>query len=211
MARHNYDPEACGALCSICPLRESGTPVPPKGPQDADAVIVAETPAYYEEQKGEPLVGPSGIKLNEILYAIGVKRDRLFLTNTILCRPEVPGETGSKRFDFKTYMAWLRKENMLRKKLAKERQEKIDPIPSPIDCCAPRLWGELGWHEHVARQRGQPNGAVVIAMGNFATKAIVGREGIMKLRGSPFIVDLSDPHRQPPSAPEVHDTNTITE
>jgi len=161
-------------------------------------VLVGETPGFHEEVRGEPFVGQSGKALNEILSSTAISRTRLWITNTILCRPEVPGVQGPKRYDFKTYLAWIRKQNMERKKAAhvgKKKGEHVhwEPISSPIDCCSPRLWIEIARFDAVARERGDVNGIVVMPLGNYAAEAVVGKTGIMKLRGSPFDVDLADP------------------
>ena len=192
-----YDPVMNGCSCQYCPLQGSVV-VPPCGPPDADMVIVAESPGYWETKKGQPLVGPSGVQFNDILYfANGIPRGRLWLTNTILCRPMVPGADVSpkKKYDMKTYLAWIRTENMRRRKAAKATKVPPELMASPLDCCAPRLWGELGYFEAKAQKMGRPNGAVVIALGNFALKQITGREGVAKYRGSPLRVDFNDPQR----------------
>lgn len=169
--------------------------MPPKGNPEASVVIVGEAPGAWEKKRGEPFIGPSGQKLNDMLYFAGIKRSETFLSNAILCQPDVPGEQGRRRYDMKLYHAWIRLENTKRKKSEKITGIPFEPISSPLDCCAPRLWRELAWFEELATKRGQPNGAVVIALGNYALKAITGREGILKMRGSPLIVSLDDPYK----------------
>lgn len=177
-----YNPQDCGALCDQCPLAGSRV-VPPKGPEDAPFVIVGEAPGAQEERRGEPFIGPSGIMLEDILKRVGVNKKRVFLTNALLCRSDTPGVSGAKRYDLKTYLAWLRKENNARRKKGETAHL------SPLECCKPRLWAELEWFEARARERGQPNGALVIPVGNFAAWAVTGKLGIMKLRGSPMVID----------------------
>lgn len=177
-----YDPKACGARCDACPL--SGQPVvPPAGPLTlADMAIVGEAPGMNEVKFKKPFVGASGVKLDEILWNAGMRRQSVWITNGLLCRPEVPGELGKKRYDVKLYMAWLRKENARRKK-AKEA-----PLESPFACCAPRLYLELQTLDAGCRSRGRPNGVVVVPMGNFALGTLSGKpgshKGILKWRGS---------------------------
>jgi len=184
-----YDPIEAGALCKKCPLWQTTTPVPPRGKEDAEVVIVGEGPGYQEVKFGKPFIGPSGILLDEILEENGFARSRCFITNAILCRAEIPDARGKDKFDFKSYMTWLGKENSRRKKSAKANGQQYVPLNSPIDCCAPRLWAELDYFERRAVERGQPNGAVVLALGNTALKAVAGREGIMKWRGSPIPIE----------------------
>lgn len=179
-----YDPEYAGALCQRCPLYGSKV-VPPVGSPDADFVIVGEGPGANEERRGLPFIGPSGVMLDDILSKAGTDRKRAFITNALLCRADTPGVSGSKRYDLKTYLAWLRAEN---KRLRKQGET---PHQSPLECCKPRLWRELQWFEAKARERGQPNGALVIPVGNFAAWAVVGKLGIMKLRGSPIQIEAA--------------------
>lgn len=178
----SYNPEAHGAKCSICPLR-SKKYVPPEGPDDPEVVIVGEAPGYQEEIKRRPFVGPSGNFLNDALKEVGVPRSRIWITNTLLCRSEVPGMQGKAAFDLENYFTWLNRINKERRKKA-PKGEAPDLIASPLECCKPRLDAELARFDAVAAFRGDPNGIVVIPMGNFALRAIAKEDGIMKWRGS---------------------------
>jgi uracil-DNA glycosylase len=177
-----YDPEVHGAKCSVCPLRSKKF-VPPEGPDDPELVIVGEAPGYQEEIKRRPFIGPSGNFLNDALRAIGASRSWIWITNTLLCRAEVPGMYGKAAFDLENYFAWLNKENKARRKAAK-KGETPNLIESPLSCCKPRLDAEIKRFDEVARRRGDPNGIVVVPMGNFALRALAREEGIMKWRGS---------------------------
>ncbi len=178
------DPRQAGARCDVCPLNDK-KPALPTGPLDAALVIVGEGPGKLENIKGEVFVGPSGAKLSELLFKHRVARSQVRVTNTILCRQEVPGIEGKRRYDMKTYVAWFRKQNAMRKKQGFEVQ------PSPFECCRPRLEWELSWLEYHAKKRGAPNGIVIQPLGNFAlaaSAAWLGVEGkvggVMKYRGS---------------------------
>lgn len=186
-----YQPWLYGARCSECPLFHAGkAPVPPTGPLDADLVFVGEGPGKWEEIKKETLIGPSGQKLNEMLWKIGRQRKSVFTTNAMVCRCEVPGETGKRRFEVKSYMAFHRKQNAIR------RKEGLAEVPSPLECCRPRLEYELK-HLHAANvARGTT--LVVQPLGNFALTQLgdifpgsLGKMGsIMKMRGSVLEVNL---------------------
>lgn len=201
----SYDPRAAGAQCDRCPLNTKRV-VPPTGNMRTHLVICGEAPGAHEEKKGQPFVGPSGMLLNKLLGNYGLKRSDVWITNAVLCRPDVPGVQGSKRFDMKTYLAWVTLQNRTRRKqgreywntLAKVDRPKFEEwlaphlMPSPFQCCAPRLRKELEYFEGVAQYAGAPNGAVVITMGNYAARVVTGKKvGIMKLRGSPVPVDVS--------------------
>lgn len=176
-ARPVFDARAMKANCDACPLNDCA-PVPPEGPADAAIVFVGDAPGKMEVQFGKPLVGPMGVKLDEVLWKAGLKRSQVRLTNALLCRPEVPYETGKKRYDVKEYVAWLRRENVKRRKLKQEE------IASPFDCCWPRLRREIWEADRWAWRRGAPNGAVVTPLSNFALKMVSGAQGILKYRGS---------------------------
>jgi uracil-DNA glycosylase len=49
-------------------------------------VIVGEGPGENEDLRGEPFVGRAGELLNKMLAAIGLRREDVFITNTIKCR-----------------------------------------------------------------------------------------------------------------------------
>jgi DNA polymerase len=81
-------PQAAGALCHECPLSKEGEPDYPvlgEGPQDPDWIIVAEGPGQTERQTGRPFVGPSGELVDKAFKAIGVRRDRVWITNSHMC------------------------------------------------------------------------------------------------------------------------------
>ncbi|WP_130471593.1 uracil-DNA glycosylase [Candidatus Magnetaquicoccus inordinatus] len=53
----------------------------------ADIVLVGEAPGAEEDQQGEPFVGAAGKLLEQMLKAIGRKREEIFIANVIKCRP----------------------------------------------------------------------------------------------------------------------------
>ena len=50
--------------------------------------MIGEAPGANEDQQGIPFCGMSGQVLNELLNSAGLSREDIFITNTILCRPE---------------------------------------------------------------------------------------------------------------------------
>lgn len=181
----SYDPRQHGAKCDECPLKGHKV-VAPEG--DSPIVIVGDCPGKMEETTGRPFVGSTGMKLNELLRRAGLPpRGELHLTNALLCRAEIPEEYGKKRYDLKGYLAWLRKENVRRKR------EKEPLLSNPFDCCGPRLRGELQRAELLAREAHKahasqfPSGAVVFPVGNFALAQVMGSRhsmSVLKYRGS---------------------------
>lgn len=74
--------------CTACPLHEHRKQVVPgHGNPAARIMFVAEAPGEQEDLVGEPLVGPAGRKLDELLDRAGLRRDDLYLTNIVHCRP----------------------------------------------------------------------------------------------------------------------------
>jgi len=56
------------------------------GNPNSPLMIVGEGPGENEDQKGEPFVGRAGELLTKMLAAIGLRREDVFITNTIKCR-----------------------------------------------------------------------------------------------------------------------------
>ncbi len=76
------------AVCKKCDLsysREKG--VPGEGPADADIMFIGEGPGFHENMQGRPFVGAAGDLFVELLDAIGMKREQVFITNVVKCRP----------------------------------------------------------------------------------------------------------------------------
>lgn len=179
-----YDPRAAGSLCDVCSM---GGPncipkcVPSDGPPNARLALVGEAPGKNELIKLRPMVGASGIKLEEILWAVGLRRNQVWVGNAASCRLEVPDLEGDGRYSADEYMKWLKKENAKRKKA----KGALGPqLVSPFEACRPRLMRELKYLDVAARAAGAPNGVVVQPLGNYALKSLRGVTGIMKFRGS---------------------------
>lgn len=67
------------------------------GNPDARIVLVGEAPGYQEEKEREPFVGPAGQKLNDILKAMGIARDEVYISNIVKFRPATPRQTTNNR------------------------------------------------------------------------------------------------------------------
>jgi uracil-DNA glycosylase len=57
------------------------------GNPHADLMFVGEAPGRDEDIQGIPFVGRAGQKLTQIIEAIGLKRDDVYIANVIKCRP----------------------------------------------------------------------------------------------------------------------------
>ncbi len=80
---------------SLGTLRE--TMVFATGNPDARIMLVGEAPGYEEERKREPFVGPAGQKLNDILKAMGVSREEVYISNIVKFRPATERQTTNNR------------------------------------------------------------------------------------------------------------------
>jgi len=50
-------------------------------------MFIGEGPGFYENEQGRPFVGAAGKLLEELLSKIGMKREQVFITNVVKCRP----------------------------------------------------------------------------------------------------------------------------
>jgi uracil-DNA glycosylase family 4 len=71
--------------CDLCPTRTNA--VPGEGNPQARLVLVGEGPGATEDKTGRPFVGAAGKLLDEILGAVDLKRDEVFICNVVKCRP----------------------------------------------------------------------------------------------------------------------------
>ncbi len=67
------------------------------GNPDARVMLVGEAPGYQEEREREPFVGPAGQKLNDILKAMGLPREEVYISNIVKFRPATPRQTTNNR------------------------------------------------------------------------------------------------------------------
>jgi uracil-DNA glycosylase len=76
------------SVCELCPLSAARTNVVfGAGNADADLMFVGEAPGAEEDRQGLPFVGRAGALLTELLEGIGMKREDVWITNVLRCRP----------------------------------------------------------------------------------------------------------------------------
>jgi uracil-DNA glycosylase family 4 len=74
--------------CRSCPLHATRkTAVPGFGSPNSKILFIGEAPGYWEDVEGKPFVGRGGKLLTEELEKLGIKRDDVFITNIVKCRP----------------------------------------------------------------------------------------------------------------------------
>ena len=71
--------------CALCATRTQT--VFGSGNKQADWMLVGEAPGQHEDEQGLPFVGNAGLLLTEMLRAIGLTREEVFITNILKCRP----------------------------------------------------------------------------------------------------------------------------
>lgn len=76
------------AACTKCGLHKSRTQtVFGVGNPSARWMFVGEAPGADEDAQGEPFVGRAGQLLNAMLFAMGLRREEVFICNVLKCRP----------------------------------------------------------------------------------------------------------------------------
>ncbi len=74
--------------CTRCDLWRTRTQaVPGEGNPRAEVMFIGEAPGYHEDRQGRPFVGAAGQFLNELLGRAGLRREEVYITNVVKCRP----------------------------------------------------------------------------------------------------------------------------
>ena len=72
-------------LCNLCNGRTNA--VPGDGSWSAEVFFIGEGPGKDEDLQGKPFVGAAGRLLTELILSIGLRREDVFITNVVKCRP----------------------------------------------------------------------------------------------------------------------------
>lgn len=74
--------------CKACPLWEGrNRTVPGTGSLNARLMIIGEGPGAEEDKQGVPFVGAAGKLLDNMLDAVGILREEVYIANIVKCRP----------------------------------------------------------------------------------------------------------------------------
>ncbi len=74
--------------CTKCALHKTRTQtVFGVGNPSAAWMFIGEAPGADEDRQGEPFVGRAGQLLNAMLFAMGLKREAVYIANVLKCRP----------------------------------------------------------------------------------------------------------------------------
>jgi uracil-DNA glycosylase len=75
-------------VCTRCRLHETRTnAVPGEGDPETEVVFVGEGPGRDEDAQGRPFVGESGRLLTRLIGSLGWRREEVYITNVVKCRP----------------------------------------------------------------------------------------------------------------------------
>ena len=92
--------------CTRCKLHEQRTKlVFGVGNPRARLMFIGEGPGADEDAQGEPFVGRAGKKLNEMIKAIGLAREDVYIANVVKCRP--PGNRDPESDEVATCSPFL--------------------------------------------------------------------------------------------------------
>jgi uracil-DNA glycosylase family 4 len=93
--------------CTRCRLAKQGRKqiVFGVGNPRAELMFIGEAPGADEDQQGEPFVGRAGQLLNNMIKAMGLRREEIYIANIIKCRP--PGNRTPERDECETCSPFL--------------------------------------------------------------------------------------------------------
>ncbi len=93
--------------CTRCPLHKQGRKqiVFGVGNPRTELMFIGEAPGADEDQQGEPFVGRAGQLLNNMIKAMGIRREDVYIANIIKCRP--PGNRTPERDECETCSPFL--------------------------------------------------------------------------------------------------------
>ncbi len=93
--------------CTRCKLHQQGRKqiVFGVGNPNAELMFIGEGPGADEDAQGEPFVGRAGQLLNNMIKAMGLKREEVYIANVVKCRP--PGNRTPERDECDTCSPFL--------------------------------------------------------------------------------------------------------
>lgn len=95
--------------CHMCPLCKSRTnTVLEEGNREANIMFIGEGPGRQEDLQGKAFVGPAGQLLDNMLAAIDLTREDVYIANIVKCRP--PGNRNPKEDEAEKCLPYLRRQ-----------------------------------------------------------------------------------------------------
>ena len=106
--------------CKKCELWKTRiNPVIGEGSLDAEIIFIGEAPGFNEDKQGKPFVGQAGKIFDELLNSVDLKREEIYITNILKCRP--PNNRNPTQEEIKVCSVYLDKQ--------------IEIIKPKIICC----------------------------------------------------------------------------
>ena len=102
-------------IAGVMPGRENAL-VFGEGPAGARLMLIGEAPGEQESLLGRPFVGKAGRNLDRFLELAGMRREELYITNTVKLRPTKTGRSGRlsnrppTREEIALFLPWLLRE-----------------------------------------------------------------------------------------------------
>jgi uracil-DNA glycosylase len=123
------------------------------GNADAELMLVGEAPGASEDEQGVPFVGRAGKLLSTLLEEIGLRREDVFIANTLMCRP--PGNRDPLPIEIDNCQGYLRR--------------KVELIQPAVICTLGNFSTKLlrGDPTGISRLHGQPE---VLTLGRRAVR-----------------------------------------
>lgn len=97
------------ANCRKCELHKyRKNPVPGEGNTQLGVMLIGEAPGKNEDEQGRPFVGAAGQFLNELLKEARLRREDVYITNVVKCRP--PNNRDPSDEEIEACLPFLRKQ-----------------------------------------------------------------------------------------------------
>jgi len=95
--------------CKKCDLwKTRNKPVVGEGSENAEIMFIGEAPGFNEDLQGKPFVGKAGKIFDELLNSVNLKREKIYLTNILKCRP--PENRNPQEREIKACSSYLDKQ-----------------------------------------------------------------------------------------------------
>lgn len=95
--------------CKKCPLYKTRIyPVIGQGNHQARIMFIGEAPGFNENKTGFPFCGKAGKVLDELLDSVNIKREDIYITNILKCRP--PGNRNPKSEEIRACVPYLERQ-----------------------------------------------------------------------------------------------------
>ncbi len=84
--------------CQKCGLHKTRINVVfSRGSVEKGIIFIGEAPGYDEDRQGLPFIGRAGKLLDEVLVSVGLKKEKVYVTNVVKCHPLLDPKTPEKR------------------------------------------------------------------------------------------------------------------